>query len=520
MAIQLGVDVGTTGTKVAAITHDGRILASAYREYGCSYPRPNWVEQDPDELVRAVVDAMAEVASTMRADDIAQVGGLAVSAQRCCLILLDAAGVPTRPMISWQDNRPTEEAAKLSADIGPERFFGVTGLPPGTTWLITKLLWVRGHEPEVFARSVRAVQLHDYVLSALGAHGYYSDIPDAVFWGAWNTSRRVRTDELFQLVQLDESILPEFAQPGTRVGALSAEVADRTGLRAGVPLVVGAGDQNAAAVGAGIVAPGQVSVSLGTGGMAICAQDHYRTADDQAVMTTNHVKEDLWQLEGYQAGAASVYRWFRDELGERERTDAKAAGDDVYDRLNALASSAPPGAHGLITLPYWASATAPRWNPMARGAFVGLSFAHDRAALARSVLEGITMEMRDNLEAIERTGGKISDVRILGGPTRSAFWNQIQADIYGKPVTTLASPDAAVIGAATIAAVGTGEYPSIDDAAAAMVRVGPTYDPDPSTSAIYDDVFAAFRAAYEGLAGSGYDEIASLQEQLSRQKED
>ena len=347
------------------------------------------------------------------------------------------------------------------------------------------------------------------------AEEYVNDIPGAGLTGFWDPYNVCWSEELLALFAIDCGMLPRAMHSGTQVGVVSKAVAEQTGFPAGTPLCVGAGDQNSAITGAGIVNPGYCSVSLGTGGIVATYLDGPFRDPSKMNMFTNHTVPGKWQLEGYQAGAAGVYRWFRDEIAKLEKAYAHETKKDVYFFLNDLVAQTPPGAKGLIFLPYLASATTPRWNPKARGTLLGLTFAHDQGCLARAFMEGITLEIKDIFSSMYAAGLSINHVRILGGPTKSPLWNQLQADIYSRPVDTLKTKDAAALGAAICAGAGVGLFNDIREGVRAMVAVDKTYEPDPRNAALYDELYAIYCQAYEGLAGNGvFDALAKIQERF------
>jgi len=465
-----GIDLGTTGAKAMIFDDDGCPLSGAYREYPCTYPKPGWVEQDPDLLVDATMDAIGQAVkdSGVRPQDIVSVS---LSAQRCCGIFLDEREAVQRPMISWQDNRTPVEVQEIAALIEETAYYEKTGFPNSTTWLLSKILWVRKNEPEVWQKTRRIVQMHDYFLRA--------PIPE---------------------------------KSGTLVGKVSAAAAGKCGLAPGTLISVGAGDQSAGAVGAGIVQKGQVSVSLGTAGAVTAYLDAPFRDPAAKTMVTSHPIHGSWLLEGYQAAAASVYRWYRDEFGGVELLEADRSGVDFYDLMNTRVAKIPPGANGLLVMPYFAGAATPRYNPAARGMVLGLTFAHDRYAVARAFMEGISMDMRDMLNSMLNSGVDVSEARILGGPTKSAVWNQIQADVYGIPVSSLKVADATVLGAAVLGGVGAGVFASIKEGAEKLVRLDRRYEPDARHTQIYDTLYGIYRRTYESLENSGvFSDLASIQ---------
>lgn len=506
-----GIDIGTTGAKTAIFDLQGKMIASGYREYTCQYPHPNWVEQDAELLVAQAIESAREAVSRSGIDA-GEIGAIGLSTQRCCSIFVDGQGKLLRPMISWQDNRTEAEVADMRAKISDQEYYQLTGTPMGTTWILSKILWVRKNEPEVWSRLDKVVQLQDFVLKALGAEDYFLDIPDAAFYGIWDTDRSCWHSGLMEKFDICADLLPKPTPSGMQVGVISDAIAERTGFKKGTPLCVGAGDQNSAVVGAGIVCDGRLSVSIGTGGIAIAHLDKPFRDPQEMSMITNHAIPGKWQMEGLQAGAAGVFRWFRDELGGMEKVQAAAQGSDVYSLLDEEIAATPPGAKGLVFLPYMASANAPRWDPQARGTLIGLTFAHDRACVARAFLEGITLEMKDIVTSMLQSGIKIDTVHIMGGATKSPLWNQMQADMYNLPVSTLRVTDAAVLGAALLAGVGFGVFRDVRDGVSQMVAVNKTFYPEPKNARVYNDLYGIYVDAYEGLtARKVYHSLAVMQ---------
>ncbi|MFZ4614820.1 MAG: FGGY family carbohydrate kinase [Rectinemataceae bacterium] len=505
----VGIDIGTTGTKACIFTPEGRLEAKAYREYGCTFPRPGWVEQDLSMLIETAMATCAEAVGRLEKPK-AGIRAVSFSTQRTCTIFLDEKEQPIRPMISWQDNRTQKEMAAIKDILGEERFHSITGLPLNTTWCITKLLWLRNNEPENWKRLNRFSQLQDYVLRSFGVEGYVTDKAAVSLSGLYDLKMSRWSEEILGAFDMKGLVLPEVRKAGSLIGKVSLDASRRSGLPEGTPICVGAGDQNSAAIGAGVVQEGMMSISLGTGGLVAAFLKDYPESLSTEANIMNHAIDGSWELEGYQAGAASVYKWFRDQVATLEKAYAESTGQDAYDILSALASQAPPGSKGLLFLPYLASACAPRWNPNARGSLLGLTFAHDKACLLRASIEGITMEVRDILTSMTRMGLRVQSVRILGGPTKSELWNQMQADIYNRRVETLKFTDTAVLGAAIFAGVGVGIFPSIAEAAKKLVKVSKIYEPNPDAVATYNRLYEVYAKAYEALAGEVFDMLANF----------
>jgi xylulokinase len=506
-----GIDIGTSGAKGMVFDLRGNVLGTGFREYPCTYPRPGWVEQDADLLVDSAMQAMAEAVKRSGVSP-GSIASLSLSAQRCCGIFLDGAERQLRPMISWQDNRTPAEAKEIAATIDEAEYYRRTGYPNSTTWLLAKLLWVRKNEPEVWKKTRRVVQVHDYFVRALGADDYFVDWNDAGYFGFFDPAEGRWDGELLDRFAMPREILPVPLPSGTPVAKISAAAARRVGLVEGTPVAVGAGDQSAGAVGAGVVRKGLVSISMGTAGaVAAFLEGPFRDPGGRTLVTAHPIK-GRWLLEGYQAAAASVYRWFKEQLGALDAVEAERSGTSFYVLMNEKLATVPAGSRGLLVLPYFASAGTPRYNPSARGAILGLTFSHDRYTLARAFMEGITLDMKDMVTSMVRSGVAVSEARLLGGPTRSPIWNQIQADVYGVPVTTLQVTDATVLGGAILGAVGAGVFPSVEAGADAMVRLDHRYEPIPRNVETYAALYDAYCRAYEGLdRGGAFAALAAMQ---------
>jgi xylulokinase len=505
-----GIDVGTTGAKTIIFDLDGNCVGSGYVEYTCTYPNPGWVEQDPDVLVKG---AMASAKSAIESSGIkpTEIASIGMSAQRCSVIFLDKDNKAMK-MISWQDNRAVDEVKEIEQTIGNEKFYAVTGLPNSTTWILPKILWVRKNEPELWNKTVRMVQVHDYVLKALGASDYFVDPDDACFFGCYDTDKFEWHKGIMDTYDLTPEQFSTPRESAQNVGYVTDEAAEKSGFAKGTPLAVGSGDQNCASIGAGIVKTGMASVSLGTAGMATAFLDKAYRDPLGKNMVVSHAIYGKWEIEGLQNGAGGVLRWFRDEIADKQKADAQSSGEDFYVKLNEMISEVPPGAKGLVMMPYWASAGTPRWDPHARGTLIGLTFAHDKACMARAFMEGITLEQKDILTSMKNTGIKLNQVRIMGGATKSDIWNQMQADMYNLPVETLKVTDAAVLGAAICGAVSIGLFSGIAEAAQKMVKTDKRYEPNAQTVKVYEKIYEIYCAAYEALSNAQvFEKISEIQ---------
>lgn len=505
-----GVDVGTTGARCMIFDTTGKSVAGKYCEYGANYPKPGWVEQDATLLIQQTMEACRQTIteSGINPNEIASVG---FSTQRSVTCPVDKDGRPVRPMLSWQDARTGSEVEDMGRVIDGGDYYARSGVPLGTTWIITKVLWMRKNEPELYEKTHKFVQNQDLILKAFGAEGFHTDVSDMAFYGVWDVKQVQWSEQLLELFDVSADLFGTPTRPGTQVGVISDSIAEKTGFAPGTPLCVGAGDQNCSVLGMGAIDAGIGTVTLGTAGLAILCVNT-PVPGFGGMMVTNHAVPGKWEVEGLSNAAASSYRWFRDEIGTLEVKQAAEQGESAYQLLNDLAAQALPGSKGLLYLPYLATAGTPRWNANARSAFLGMSFAHGRAELTRSVMEGVTLEIRDIMEEWFKQGMPVDSLRIGGGATRSALWNQIQADVYGRPVQRLQETESTVLGAALLGGVGAGIFNSIQEGVAAMVKVAGEVEPNLANHQVYEEMYAAYVKAYQGLHESGaFEALAQIQ---------
>lgn len=454
-----GIDVGTSGVRCMLFDLQGSLVGGAYREYETTYLQPGWVEQDCDNMIAQTMlvcrEAMAQ--GDVSPEDIAAIG---FSSQGNVTLAVDRCGRLLRPLISWQDARTQPDMPDILRIISAEEYYSITGLPLIPILIITKIHWMRHHEPEIYARTDKFIQHQDVILKAFGAEDYYTDLPSMSFYGVWDVRETRWNTPLLERFDLTPERFAQPTPPGTQVGTIPSAVAEQTGFAVGTPICVGAFDQTCGIIGMGSTAPGMATVTLGTAGLAILVVDTPITGLG-GMLTNHHAVPHLWQLEGVSLAAASAYRWFRDTIGTLERGRAKQQGGNAFDSLNDLAAQAAPGSGGLLFLPYLNSAGTPRWNPHARAAFIGMSMAHGRAELTRAVMEGVTLEMHDTMAGWYRNGMDVNTLRLGGGATHSPLWNHIQADVYGRPVQILRVEESTVLGAAILGGVGAGVFRSI-----------------------------------------------------------
>jgi xylulokinase len=448
----VGIDVGTTGVKAVRISETGEVLDRAEEEYALSIPRPGWAEQDPEDLWRAV-------------ERVGWEGPVGLSGQMHGLVLLDADGKVLRPAILWNDQRTAAECAEIEERVGLERLIQLTGNRALTGFTAPKLLWVRKHEPDVWSRIAHVLLPKDYVrFRMIGEHAI--DAADASGTLLFDVARRRWSTEVCEALEIPLEWLPPAHE--------STEIA-------------GAGDQQAGALGVGVVEPGPVSVVLGTSGVVFSALDGYRAAPQARVHVFCHAVPGIWEAMGVMLSAAGSLRWFRDVFG------------GTYDALIGEAAQWPAGAEGVVFLPYLQGERTPHDDPDARGSFSGLSLRHDRGALVRAVLEGVAYGLRDSLELLKQLGVEPTVGRVSGGGARSELWLKIVASVLGIPLERTAVEEGAAYGAALLAGVADGTFADAHEAVAACVRVRDTVEPDPEWARVYEDGYARFRSLYPAL---------------------
>jgi xylulokinase len=489
----LGIDVGTSGTRALVIDELGRIVASATEEHRpFASPQIGWAEQDPDDWWRACRVAVRKALSqgNLSADQINCVG---FSGQMHGAVLLDEQARVIRPALIWCDVRTGKQSREITAQIGAERLIRLTCNPALTNFTLTKLLWVRENEPENWQK-VRSVMLpKDYVRLQMTGE-LATDVADASGTLMLDVAHRRWSKEVLDAVGISESLLPRLYESPDVCGEISAAGAAATGLRAGTPVVAGAGDQAAGSMGMGVVTPGAVSATIGTSGVVLAATDSPALDPEGRLHTFCHAVPGRWLVMGVTQAAGLSLRWFRDQFGIR--TDHQP---ESYEQLTTEAAKAPPGCDGLLFTPYLMGERTPYLDPTARGMLVGLTASHTRAHVIRAILEGVAFSLRDTFTIFPEIKVPVKTIRLGGGGARSGLWRQIQADIYGHTVEIVEAEEGAAFGAAMLAGVGAKAWPSVDAACAAVVRVGERVSPNGQDSVVMEKAYAAYRRVYPAM---------------------
>jgi xylulokinase len=484
----LGVDIGTGGSRALLLDANGEEAAAvSVAHQDMVMHQPLWAEQDPgdwaDAAIRAIRGALAAAGVVGT-----QVRGVGVSGQMHGLVILDGDHQVIRPALLWCDQRSQPQVDWINQRVGPAKMLEWTANPVLTGFTLPKLLWVRDHEPQHFARVRHLLLPKDYVRFRLTGE-LATDVSDASGTALFDVVRRRWSFEAVDALGLDRAILPTAFESSDVTGTISAQAAELTGLAAGTPVAGGGGDQASGAVGNGIVKPGTLSCTLGTSGVVFAHMETVAYDPQGRVHTFCHAVRDKWHVMGVTQGAGLSLQWFRNQL----------APGVSYDELLTEAAQSPAGARGLYWLPYLMGERTPHLDAAARGGWIGLTAKHTRADLIRALIEGVSYSQKDCLDLITDMGVKAALVRASGGGARSRVWRQILADVFGTPVATLASQEGSALGAAILAMVATGEYSSVAEACGAIVRDQETVEPRREEAKVYAAGHAVYRSIYPAL---------------------
>jgi len=483
----LGIDLGTSGLKAAVLDEKGRLLASAGREYAIASPHPGWAEQNPsiwyDAACIAVRQALADAG--LRAE---QVGAVGLAGQMHSLVCLDERGTAVRPAILWADQRSAVQVDWVNGQLGRDKLAACAGNPLATGFALSSWLWLLENEPETFRRTRWLMQPKDFLRFQLtGVIG--SEPSDASATLFFDPHSRSWSPALLEIAHLSADRMPPLGESADVCGGLTPQAAADLGLRAGTPVVFGGSDQAVQALGQGIIDPGQVSASIGTGGQwfAPLAQPVHDPLLRLHLFC--HVQPLRWHLEAAMLTAGLALRWLRDQV---------LPGSNYAGLANA-AAGVEAALDGLFFLPYLAGERTPHMDPGATAAFTGLALRHGPAALARAVMEGVVFAMRQGLDLLGQLGVHPEAVLSCGGSNRHPLWLQLQANIYNLPILPAANPEATARGAALLAGLGSGQFASFADAIRAVPEPTTAILPDPGVVEKYDRAYQRFKQIYPAL---------------------
>ncbi|MFX1562704.1 MAG: xylulokinase [Promethearchaeota archaeon] len=497
-SLVVAIDVGTSGTRTAVFdTKNGDLLAQNHKEYSSIFPRPTWVEQHAIDWWDTTCQTCQATMKTL-GSKVSQLVAVSITNQRETIVPVDEEGVPLHNAIVWQDRRTIPHCKWIQEHLGEEEIYKETGLTIDPYFSAPKILWFKEKQPDCFRSTHKFLLVHDFILHRLTGE-YATDYSNASRTMLFAVKRMEWATKLCENMGIPQELLPKPYPSGTVIGKVTKRAAHETGLPKDLPVVVGGGDQQCGALGVGVVKPGRVKATIGTGTFILAFEDQPRFDPERRLLCSCHAVPGKWVVEASIFTSGIIYRWFRDQFCEEEKQLAELLDADAYELMNKQASRSPPGAKGILLLPHFVGAGAPYWNPTARGVILGLALGHERVDLIRAIMEGTSFEVRHNLEIMEGMGIAVKELRITGGATRSRIWNQIQADISKLTVRRSKIEEATALGAAVLASVGGGIYGNVVEAAEKMVKVGERYTPSSKYRGLYDTLYTIHSDAYAAL---------------------
>ena len=485
----LGIDVGTTAVKALVVDEAGAVVGEAESPLGVSVPRPGWAEQDPHDWWEGTVNAVRAACAQAGMRVVESIG---LSGQMHSSVLLDKADRVLRPAILWNDVRTTAQCQAIVDQVGKSGLRRMVGNPALEGFTAPKLLWMRDEEPRLFDQTRTLLLPKDFVRLVMTGEKA-TEPSDAAGTLLFDVRRGCWSDEMIATLQLDPRMLPPVRGSAGVTGTLTADAAEALGLRQGIPVVGGGADNAAAAVGSGVVEQGAMQASIGTSGTMLAPIERPRVDPGMRLHLFNHAVADRWYQMGVVLSAGAALAWFRRAMSGPGGTPPS------YDGLIAEAARISPGADGLTFLPYLTGERTPHADSNARGVFAGLHTGHERGHLVRAVLEGVAFALRDSLELMRRLNVDADETVAVGGGARSAVWRQILADVFGVPVVTMAPSGGAPYGAAVLAAVGSGEFASVEEACRAWLRPLDRMEPSPVAMSAYGEAYERYRRLYPRL---------------------
>jgi len=507
MSFLLGIDIGTSGTKTVLFDEKGNTIASATEEYPLYQPNVGWAEQDPEDWWNATCVTIKAVISKSGVNP-QDIKGVGLSGQMHGAVLLDSENRILRKAIIWCDQRSAAECEEITAKIGKERLIEITANPALTGFTASKILWVRNDEPKVYEKVRKILLPKDYVRFRLTGE-FATEVSDASGMQLMNIPERSWSSEVLEKLEIDKSYLADLYESQEVSGKVNRQAAELTGLAEDTPVVGGAGDQAAGAVGNGIVKPGVISSTIGTSGVVFAYSAKVSIDPKGRVHTFCHAIPGTWHVMGVTQGAGLSLKWFRDNFCNEEKRVAELMNIDPYILMDTEAEKVDAGCNGLIYLPYMMGERTPHLDPNARGVFFGLSAKHGKQDMLRAIMEGVTYSLRDCLEIIKEMEIPVSEVRASGGGGKSKLWRQMQADVFNTDIATINSSEGPALGVALLAGVGTGVYDNVAQACEAAIEVKSIQKADNNMYEKYDKFYKIYRQLYNSLK-QDFKDLASI----------
>lgn len=507
MAYLLGLDVGTSGVKALLVTEDGHLASSCLEEYSLASPKPGWSEQDPADLWAG---AIAAIGGVLAKEGISgrEIKAVGLSGQMHSSVFLDADRKVIRPAILWNDTRTAAQCREMEERVGSEQLRQIACNPALDGFTAPKVLWLRSNEPENYARLRHLVLPKDYIRYLLTGE-LKMEISDAAGTLLLDVRQGHWSQEICEALDLDMSILPPLVQSSEVAGFITDEIAAKTGLAPGTPVVGGGADNACGAVGSGVVKAGRAMISLGTSGVMLAHLEQPSLLERGTIHMFNSAVPQEFYMMGVVLSAGLSYRWVRDTFGGPEALVAKASNSDPYTLLGDQAQQVPPGANGLVFLPYLTGERTPHGDADARGVFFGLNPGHTKGDVVRSVLEGTAFAFRDSLTLLRAAGWQGASARIIGGGAKSPLWRSIIASTLNMAVETINVDEGPAFGAALLAGVGVGSFSTAAEAADTFVKITGTVEPDRAWVPVYEEYYGLYQDLYPALKPS-YSRLAQI----------
>lgn len=509
----LGVDLGTTTAKAAVFNEEnGQILAVASREYPTYHPKLGWAEQDATDWWQVITTIIKEVIAKSKVDP-KLIHGVSISSHREAVTLVNSEGRVLDRVIIWLDKRSTPQAEWIRSNFDIKEIYERTGLIVDPTFTATKLLWLKENKPNVLRKAKWALQPKDYIVYKLTGQAI-TDVSVASRTLLFDIKKLKWADDLFEDFGLEEyrNLFPDAVYSDEVVGEVTVEAAKETGLKTGTFVVAGGGDRGCEVLGSGVLGPDRVEESTGTGSTTATTITSPSVDPKMRVVITAHVMRNRWSIEAGMAAAGIILRWFRDQFATGENFLAKLTRRRAYEYLDMEAEYVPPGSNGLIVIPFFSGARVPRWEPKAKGLIFGLTVYHTRAHIFRAIMEGVAYEIRKILEVLEELGVRCHEIRLLGGGGKTPTWARIKADVTGRRVALLEFLDAALVGDAILAGVGTGILKEYEEGVRTFVRVKRVIEPDLKRTQIYDKYYKLYERLVNTMS-EFYEEVDRIAEQ-------
>ncbi len=500
MKYLLGIDIGTSGTKTVLFDRGGNPISSSTAEYPLYQPEIGWAEQDPQDWWKAVCITINQVIKDSNINP-EYISGIGLSGQMHGLVMLDGDGNVLRKSIIWCDQRTAKECVEITEKVGEKRLIDITANPALTGFTASKILWVRNNEPEIYERCRKILLPKDYIRYMLTGE-FATEVSDASGMQLLDIKNRCWSKEVLNALDIPIEYLGDVHESIVVSGKVHKKAAEVTGLKENTPVVGGAGDQAAGAIGNGIIKSGQISSTIGTSGVVFAHLDEPIIDEKGRVHTFCHAVPGAWHMMGVTQGAGLSLKWFRDNFCTNEIEVAKGMGIDPYVLMTKEAEKVPAGSRGLIYLPYLMGERTPHLNPKAKGVFFGLSAAHTKNEMLRAVIEGVSYSLLDCMEIIKDTGMNPTNVMVSGGGGKSELWRQILADMFNCKVSTNKSSEGPALGVALLAGVGTGVYKDIHEACSIAISENSVQFPKEENSLVYKRYYEIYKKIYNDLKGT------------------